>query len=277
LLLTLAAVFLFDETQDPVFAFLVTCGIACIFPGSAGFTDVKGWADIVPYGLILVSIVFRQPWIIFFSLFFAGLGDERALLSSLFVVFWWVWKSDKCKHPFSQLLCNHQIHAVMLAWMAFVLVRWMLVFVFQFETRLGVVGSAAFLSLPIEYFLLGFWSSFEAFWLVIPAVFLVLWLGKDRYLTLLFALALGLNVAGAFLIHDVTKSLGYSLVGVMAGMVLLYRETGLQREMRMVMGMIALICVVAPTQYIYGSHWLYAPFPMWVFQWLKEWVLALRG
>lgn len=277
LLLVGVASFLQRETGDCVFSFLATCGFACIFPGTAGFTDVKGWADVIPYLFLLGTVWFRQPWIIFFSLLFAGLGDERALVGSLFVILWWIWKSEGNAHPFSQLLRNPRIHAVLAAWVSFFAVRVVLASVFGFETRLGVVGLTAFLSLPIEYFFLGSWSAFEAYWLLFPAVLMVLWVRGHRFYAMLLAGAVLANIAGSFLIHDITKSLGYSYVGALACLVFLHAEVSERGTLRLILGVLTVVCILAPTQYIYGSHWLYAPLPMWGFQWLKEWALALRG
>jgi hypothetical protein len=276
ILLLGVAVWLRRETGDTVLSFLVVCGFACIFPGTAGFADVKGWADMIPYLFLFGALMFRQPWILFFCVFFASLGDERALPGSLFVILWWVWKSDENRHPWTQLLRNHQVHAVMLSWISFFAMRWILTAVFSFETRLGVVGLTAILSLPIEYFSLGFWSAFEAFWLLFPTVIALLLLQGRGFYALLFTGALFLNIAGSFLIHDVTKSLAYSYLGILAGLVFLYHETRMRSEMRLFVAIISFVCIIAPTQYIYGAHWLYAPIPMWGFQWLKEWVLANR-
>lgn len=277
LLLIGVASFLRRETGDCVFSFLATCGFVCIFPGTAGFTDVKGWADVIPYLFLMGTLWFRQPWIIFSSLLFAGLGDERALLGSLFVILWWIWKSQGNANPFSQLLRNPQIQAILAAWAAFFAVRWALASVFGFETRLGVVGFTAFLSLPIEYFFLGFWSAFEAYWVLFPVVLLALWMRGHRFYAMLFAGAVLANIAGSFLIHDITKSLGYSYAGALACLVFLHTEVSERGTLRLMLGVLTAVCILAPTQYIYGSHWLYAPLPMWGFQWLKEWALALRA
>jgi len=260
------------ETTDVVFTFLFTIGFVCIFPGNSGFCDTKGWGDIIPFTMLLFATICRNPVIVFCSLLVAFLGDERSVVGAMFVGMWWYWKRPPSK--FKLLLSFHhpQITAIVIAGIAFWAVRFYMAHVLGFENKLGAVG-LAILSLPKEYIALGFWSSFEAYWLfaLVPAVYL--FQQRLRLFGVVYSVAVILLIVAGYTVHDITKSLSYGYLACVGGALFLHRYWSNQNEVQLLVLILALLCLIAPTQHIYGAHWLYAPFPVWVFEWVKQWAL----
>ena len=273
-LLFLSALILWmkQETKDAVFSFIFTIGFVCIFPGNAGFCDTKGWGDIIPFTMLLFATISRNPIVIFGALLIALLGDERSVVGAMFIGMWWYWKRPPLKFSFLLSFRHPQIAAIVFAGLAFCAVRLYMVHSLGFENKLGAVG-LAILSLPKEYIALGFWSSFEAYWLfaLVPALYL--FHQRLKLHGVVYSVAMVFLVIAGYTVHDITKSLSYGYLACIFGALFLHRHWGKQKEVQFLVLILALLCLIAPTQHIYGAHWLYAPFPVWVFEWVKQWAL----
>lgn len=269
LFLSLLILWLKRETDDSVFSFLIVLGFVCIFPGNAGFCDTKGWGDIIPYTFLLFAVYFRNPLVIFASLLIAFLGDERSLIGCMFVFMWWCWKRPVHSWTSVFSLKHIQLVAILLAFFAFIGCRLYLTRVLGFENKLDGFGFKPILSLPKEYIALGFWSSFEAFWLFSIVPVLLLGAFRKWFELIVYVGCLGLCILASYTVHDITKSISYGYLACLGGAILLHRFWENKREIYYLAFVLGCICLIAPTQHIFGSHWLYAPFPVWLFEWLK--------
>lgn len=272
LLLLLLAHFLKRETDDTLLAFLCTLGLSCAYFGFSGYGDTKGWGDVLPFVLILSSMVYPRPWVVVSTHFLAMTGDERAIVASALVVWWWIFRPQTGDSPSIWACVRGQmplILAAFVALLAYIVLRSYMHLGLGFEAPMGNVGWQVLLEQNVETLLPGVWGAFEAFWLV-WVFYVAALMVSGRYVegSSLF-LGTGAYVIACMMVHDVTRSLSYLFPLILLAIVHVCHAHPAKKELSRVFLMLSLFNIFAPTQYLYGKLRTYAPAFFRVIQFLR--------
>jgi hypothetical protein len=250
--------FLRQETQDPSLSFWALATLCGVYVGGSGFLDTMGWGDSFAYALIAIALVWRRSWVVIPILTLAMLTDERAILSSCFIAWWTLLEKRDCDRW--NLSLFRSCFFVFTAFISFLLVRICMHAVLGFESKSGMIGLKAYLSLDPGSVHAGLWSGFELGWWLIGLSVVVLM--KLRPIMAWLACAgLFALLAGSLLVADVTKSLSYGFPFFLMGIVLLQRSRCFcpSRFRRLVM-VTCLLCAIIPGPVVFGHYRFQSPF-----------------
>ena len=272
LLLLLLAQFLKRETDDALVAFFCTLGLSCAYFGFSGYGDTKGWGDVVPFVFILSSMLYPRPWVVVTTHFLAMSGDERAIVASALVVWWWVFglRSDDSAGAFARVRSQLPlILSALGAVLGYVVLRLYMHLGLGFETPMGNVGSQVLLDQNAELLLPGIWGAFEAFWLVLGFYMLTLMMSGRSFEGVVLLLGTGVYLLACMMVHDVTRSISYLFPLILLAIIHVCRTHLSAKELSRIFLMISLFNVVAPTHYLYGKLRTYAPAVFRIIQFLR--------
>lgn len=266
LILVFSAKAMLLHTGDRVYSFLFVCGMGCVFSGSCGFNDVKGFSDIVPFALMVFCVTRPRSILLFPAVYFALLSDERTIMGLAFLGFWWLWGGPSNQlSVLSMNLARNPLAVCLLAFVAFVLTRVMMVEFLGFRIPGGEVGFGQFKFINADYFLLAPWAAFEVFWLL-PGLWVLALVQHRRWMVALVLIVMMLGAIGAsFMVHDVTKSVGYLVPLFPIAAIQVYRHMAHEGNARLLMLILGILCIIIPTQHYIAVPYLYGSVPGWVF------------
>jgi hypothetical protein len=245
LLYFLLTKFLFQILNDKVATLLAMIALACIYFGSSFFIENCGYGDFYTFFFLFLGMYFRNPLIIFASIFAATWCDERAGVASGLVFLWW-WISPTIKDGKKlSFIPSSQMIAIVLGVIAYGGMRLYL---------MKYVGmSATYKEGEFTQMIHDSWRSFgfkftwvlEGFWLIMLLSFSILYSNKD-YLKLT-AIAGG-TLAMVFLgmtTFDSTRSGSYVFPMIFLGIMIVQTKlTG--RQLRILLALVALLCFLHP-------------------------------
>lgn len=262
ILLAFISILLREHTNDRVFAFVITVGMSCTYFGFSGFGDTKGWADIVPFVLVMVSMLRRNALLLSVTLFLAMTADERAFVSGFFVLWWWMnlHPEERGLSLLNQLGRNlGLVFGFFAAVGGFILFRVFLHIGLGFEMPTGNVGWETFLEQNVEHMLPAIWGSFESYWLILISYLLILFLNKKMMSSFGVLLVVVSYIFCCFMIHDVTRSVSYLFPLLMLAMVVERQSQHAEGVISRSYMLLSVLNILAPTQYVYGKMRSYAP------------------
>ncbi len=266
LLLGFSARAMLKHTGDRVYSFLFVCAMGCVFYGCCGFNDVKGFSDIVPFALMVFCVTQPRTLLLLPAVYFALLSDERTIMGLAFLGFWWVWGRPSGEKPvLSMNLVRNPLTVCLLAFVAFLFTRKLMVDLLGFRIPGGEVGFGQFKFINADYFLMAPWAAFEALW-VFPALWVLMLMQERRLLVagLLFILIVGATGA-SFMVHDVTKSVGYLVPLLPVSAIMVHRHMAQSSQARVLMLIVGVLCIAIPTQHYIAVPYIYGSVPGWLF------------
>lgn len=192
-------------------AFLLTALLATTYYGGAAFFDSRGWGDPFAYFFLTAALVTANPGVSAVMIFLAGFTDERAIPASLLVLvaqLEWRHRGAGAERRLTlpELLASRFVWAAVSAWVAYFIVRFGLVYFFDYEQAMGGFD----FSMASRFYMLPLHLLFSLKLLLIPLV----WLGVRRWVAgphvrLLALAGLGLYFLVSFSVYDQIKSLAY--------------------------------------------------------------------
>lgn len=266
LLLVFSARAMLTHTGDRVYSFLFVCAIGCVFSGCCGFNDVKGFSDIVPFALMVFCVTQPRTLLLLPAVYFALLSDERTIMGLAFMGFWWVWGHPSGEKPvLSMNLVRNPLTVCLLAFVAFLFTRKLMVDLLGFRIPGGEVGFGQFKFINADYFLMAPWAAFEVLWMF-PALWVLMLMQERRLLVagLLFILIIGATGA-SFMVHDVTKSVGYLVPLLPVSAIMVHRHMAQSSQARVLMLIVGVLCIAIPTQHYIAVPYIYGSVPGWLF------------
>lgn len=271
-LLFLIARLLECRTGDRLVAFLVTLGLSCAYFGFSGYSDTKGWGDVIPFVLILCSMVWPRTMVVLIAHFLAMAGDERSVISAVFACWWFVCISDRSFEK--SLICRilaqrHLIMASLFAMVAYVAMRCYMHINLGFNMPMGNVGLPVLLEQNVEHLLPGLWGAFEGYWILLLLYVVGLFLTKKWMDGLLILVGMtGYSIA-CMMVHDVTRSISYVFPVVVLAIVEIHRDTHTRSRTDYLFLLVTFLNVLGPTYYLYGKLRSYAPAFFRIIQFLR--------
>lgn len=249
--------------DDRVAASLLTLGLSCTYFGYAFTYDLSGYFDGLGFAVLLALLGTRRWGMVFGLVLLGAFVDERVLLASGIVAFWYgarasAWQAPACLG----WLLARPATAIYAAWVGYAAVRGYLSWHYHLPNNSGLVGiSSVSHNAWHELLALGFSDSLKSYWLVLALAALLL-LHQRRYgvLALLLACAAP-TFGGAFLVTDNTRSLAYGMPLVFVALDLLGRHIT-QTERRYLALVVLFFALLMPSYFITG--WLQYAGPVWM-------------
>ena len=241
-------------SQDNITSLLLAFSLAFIYAGRVSFTEIRGIFDGVALFFMICSLYFNNPVLIFTSVFLGAWSDERALIASSLVFLFWVLSENK--------LVNNRTIAVVLAWIAYFVVRYLLTITFGFRTSTAGTG-LYILTQQINNYPLGLWSAFEGNWLLISASVVILFRQKRFVFLGSYLMSIFIIILVAFAVVDITRSMSYMIPALFISL-LLIKKVEHKRTMQKIVFVATMISFIYPAYYTAGDYyniWNY-PFPL---------------
>lgn len=245
LLYFLLTKFLFGILNDKAATLLAMIALACIYFGSSFFIENCGYGDFYAFFFLFLGIYFRNPFIIFASVFAATWCDERASVAGGLVFLWW-WISPTIKdNQKISFIPSWQMIAVALGVIAYGGLR---LYLMKYEGMSATYKEGEFMQMIHDS-----WRSFgfkftwvlEGFWLVMLLAFSILYSNKEYQKLVLVA---GGTLAMVFLgmtTYDSTRSGSYVFPMIFLGLMLV-RTKLTDRQLRILLALVALFCFLHP-------------------------------
>jgi hypothetical protein len=262
-LLALVARLIERETGDRMVAFATTLGLSCAYFGFSGFGDTKGWGDVIPFALILASMVWSRPMVVFITHFLAMTGDERAVITAALVSVWWVLKPDGAGvRAWQDRFMNQRwlVLSSLAALAGFIGLRLYMHRVLGFQMPMGNVGWQVLLDQNPELLLPGVWGAFEGYWMFLIFYLFRLMRSMRWMESVVLSMGFSAYLIACMMVHDVTRSISYAFPLVLLAIIDGHRSSsGNGKSFESSFLLISFINVVSPTQYLYGKLRCFAP------------------
>lgn len=242
-------------TGDRVIGILMTTGLAFTYLGKASFVDLWPWFDGVAYCLLAAAMYSRKPVLISLFILLAAFTDERALVASALVFFWWKLQNQKeSKMSLSTIVMpDLQSFAVVIAWIVYFSIRIFLTKRYGFLTHSGyMTGAGAAFKITYKYFTFGVLSGIEWFWIYILAGIVLLLKQKNYMTTFLLISMLGVILLIAFDVFDVTKSTTYVFPAIFICLYLFIKNGETIKNLRYFAIIVMILCFLLPSFNISG-------------------------
>ncbi|MBA4850989.1 hypothetical protein [Emticicia sp. BO119] len=237
--------FLFELLNDKMATLLAMISLACIYFGSSFFIENCGYGDFYTFFFLFLGMYFRNPLVIFVSVFLATWCDERAAVASGLVFLWW-WIAPTIKYNRKiTFIPSWQMIAIVFGVIAYAAIR---LYLMKYVGMSATYKEGEFMQMIQDS-----WRSFgfkftwvlEGFWLIMLLAFGILYSTKD-YLKLtaiaggtLTMLFLGMTT------YDSTRSGSYVFPMIFLG-IMVVRARLTDRQLRIVLAIVALICFLHP-------------------------------
>jgi hypothetical protein len=231
-------------TGDKVMGILFALGFGFTYLGKACFIDIRPYFDGVAYFLLLAAMFSKKPLLIGVSIFLAAFTDERALIASGLVFLWWRLQSKEGYQRLPDFLKFDSFSiAIIIAWIAYISARIILLRNFHFTTHLPALsGPGSVLKYNYKIFAFGILTGIKWFWIFVLAG--LLWLIKSGTYVFLFFFILNLLfiLLPAFLITDITKSVTYIFPAVFICLSLFVKSLESQNNLRYFSLIVVILC-----------------------------------
>ncbi|GAA4741649.1 hypothetical protein [Flavisolibacter ginsenosidimutans] len=201
--------------QNRLASFLLPWCFAVLYAGKTFFCDTIFFFDGLAYLSLLAAVCTRKPLLVFAAVLLAFFTDERALIGSGFVLLCHVLQNRGQKNRMA-------VVAVISAVVAYAALRFFLQWRFGLYTPSSDVHilNTAYHTY-FGYLLLGAFTAFKAFWLVL---ILGLFLIRGFWPRTIYAGTLALVTLGGISVFDFSRSISYGFVGLLAVLLYLYRQ-----------------------------------------------------
>lgn len=251
---------------DRVAATLLVLALSRTYFGYAFSYDLFGYFDGLGFAALLLALGARHWAVVGALVLVGGFVDERVLVASPLLVFWYGARARGWEAPAGwRWLATRSAAGVYAAWGLYAVLRLYLTWQYHLPNPSGggtLVGiSALSHNAWQELLALGFSDSLKSFWLVL--VLAVLVLGRlRRYGLLALAAACAAPIlGGAFLITDNTRSLAYGMPAVFIACHLLGHYTT-AAERRYLAATVLFFALLMPSYFVTG--WAQYHGPLWL-------------
>jgi hypothetical protein len=247
-------------THDRVTAVLLTILISFIYTGRASFTETRGMFD-GPAILFLVAAMYvKHPVWIGMNVLLSSWTDERGLIASCLVFFYWSIQENVGK--------KEKLLAVGVAWITYFVMRYCISVTFGLKTSTGLVGWSVFVK-QINNLPIGVWTALEGGWLLVALGLLTQYAHKKYFQMSAYAGGILIITSIAMSVIDITRSMAYVLPALFIAVSVLSRSESVN-ILRRCMLAATLISFIYPAYYVgsnYYSYWNY-PLPLQILRYI---------
>jgi hypothetical protein len=200
--------------KDPVSATFVAGGITFLYCGRACFTDISyTWFDGWAYFFLLLSIYYRNIFLVFLFATMAAWVDERAFMSLPIAIIFHQVSSvpEPFRFRFIDLIrLNKSSIAVVVAILGYLGLRYFLSTTYNMHTP-SADADFHLLGLNFTHTTFGFgaYTFLEGFWILFPVVLYAIYKNRNYLLLLVMLAQIGILSFAAFSVTDITRSGSY--------------------------------------------------------------------
>lgn len=260
---------LHDLTRDKATSIFIALTIASTYAGRAAFVELRGLFDAVSIMFILLAIRYQHPLAISACVFAASWNDERGIISSIFLLLFYVVESRHSNRAWLRsLLTDSRCLAVYSGWIAFFSTRLLYSWYYNIPNNLEGTGPGVLLD-QINMIPMGLWTAFEGGWLLLLLSWLVLALNRQYFFLALFLTSLAIIMVGSLSVVDVSRSTAYALPALIIAVGIL-ADLRNPNELRLYSFLACLLAVSWPAYYAGGvkSIWWQYPLPIQILRWI---------
>lgn len=239
---------LFAETNfnNRFLSFMLPWCFAALYTGKTFFCDMFFFFDGMAYLFLLISICNRNALLIFTSLFLAFYTDERTLVGSGFVMLYHVLQRRDGANNAPAIL------SIIAAIATYIGTRLYL------QTQLGLVSPGDGINIAniaketrFSYFMMGLFTAFKSFWLILIAGVFYL---KGFWPRAIYTITLLTLVIGGMCVFDFSRSYSYGFVGLLAVLYYLYKQPEQQENMNKLVLVLLITCLLNPVYDVHGEE-----------------------
>ncbi len=198
---------LYGFTNDKSITFLIALAFGFIYPGYSFVSEMEGFFDSFAFLFLLIAMMDINIIFVMIALFLAFWTDERAIIASSLIVFWWQYQYH-VKTGNNFLRPTTKAYAFMGLYGVYMFLRWYLVRHFGFINQFGGIGLSA-LQGTINYLGIAFWQVFEGFWIFVGFAAYYLYKTRQYLPGVILVLLNFLLFSSSMLVSDITKSMAY--------------------------------------------------------------------
>ncbi|MFP5041431.1 hypothetical protein [Parasediminibacterium sp. JCM 36343] len=231
-------------TNDKGITFLFAMAFGFIYPGYSFVAEMEGFFDSFAFLFLLIAMLDINIMFIALAFFFAFWTDERAILASSLVLFWWQYQQNvKTKKSF--FLPALQSFAFGFSLFIYLLLRWYLILHYGFKNQFAGAGLTV-LGYTINYAGIVFWQAFEGFWLFLPIALYQLYCSKKYLIGIVFIMLNAALFLGALTVMGITRSMAYIFPSIIIAFYIA-KESFEVTELKRLMAIVLLFCFVYPS------------------------------
>ena len=239
---------MYTISHNKVITFFVTASFGFLYTGYSFFSEILGYFDCFAFLFLLVAILDTSIFIMAISLFLAFWTDERAIVSSLLILFWWQYKQLTLANK-NFFVPAKQSCVIILVVVTYFAIRYYLITNFGFQNQFKG-SSFSVLKDTINYYGLTVWQMFEGFWLIVLYAFYKLLKDRKIIIALFFVLINLMLFVSSLCIYDNSRSIAYAFPSIIISFYIIKDAIDLRK-----MSSIALLfCFIFPSYfYICGA------------------------
>lgn len=259
---------IYNFTKDRVSAILFSFTLALTNPGVTSFCEFRGIFDGVAIFLIILSLYFRNYYLIIFVLLLAFFSDERTLVSAGFLFTYGVLnikgESDLIRSAF------HKINfPVFIALITYLLIRYQITN--SYGLGLSEVNQLQYgwkLLNQINNIPIAAWSGLEGFWIIIVLKIILLFNYKKYFPALIFIFSIIFLIILGNSVNDTTRSMLYLFPAVIVSMKEISKYIS-KNELRSLLLFCLFISFIFPSYMVGGKStiWWQYPMPIQIIRW----------
>lgn len=242
-------------TEDKVSAFLLTFSLAFICAGRVSFTELRGVFDGLSLFFLVVSMYFKNPFLIFAGVFLSSWTDERGLIASSIVYLFWMYSKDSS----GTKIFNKQTIAILVAWITYFISRYFVAVIFNLPTHTVDV---------LHYFIeqtnnlpIGVWSALEGNWILILISLFILFKQKKYLFSVFYISTISILLFVAMSVNDITRSMAYLLPAMFLSL-LVIKEVETKKIVRQIILLAVIISFIYPAYISAGDYHINWNYPL---------------
>lgn len=239
---------MYNISNNKVITFFVTASFGFLYTGYSFFSELLGIFDCFAFLFLLIAMMDTSIVVMAISLFLAFWTDERAIISSLLIIFWWQYKQLTLANK-NFFLPAKQSYVIVLVAIIYFALRFYLITNFGFQNQFKG-SSFSVIKDTINFYGLTVWQMFEGFWLIVISAFYKLIKDKKNVPALFFVLINLMLFISSLCIYDNTRSIAYAFPSIIISFFIIKDAIDLKK-----MSSIALLfCFIFPSYfYICGA------------------------
>ena len=236
--------FLLKITNDKLITLLLTMSFGFIYPGYSFVAEMEGFFDSFAYLFLLIAMLDINIAFIGLALFFAFWTDERAVIASSLVLFWWQYKQNN-ETGKNFFIPTKQSYVFIFVLGAYLLIRYLLINYCHFKNQFSGAGFSVF-TITINYFGIAFWQAFEGFWLLVSLALYFLIKTKKYNQLIIFLFLNTLIFFIAMMVADTSKSISYIFPSILISLYIITQNID-NKEIKKISYIVLLFCFLFPS------------------------------
>lgn len=244
---------------------------ASIFVGTTSFIDFRAVYDGIAIFFLVAALLFRNPFIIGLLVFASAWTDERGLIASSLV--WFYYASIK-GFDFKSIFKNSfslRVMAIYCAWGLYFAGRFYLAF--RLDLKTDFEGTMLFFE-QFNTFAAALWTALEGGWLLVALSLIVLLMKRNYFASVVYVFFLFVIAFVAMSVFDITRSMAYMFPVIFIALRILKESEDIQ-VLKEYCLLIFVISFLWPSYYVGGHEYIWWHAPPFPIQFVRSFILNL--